>query len=246
VDEVSTQWQRWVIEQIGTLLALAPTLAVLPKRTRIHEVFEHALQQMRQEGQSSFARGLGITRTTSWGWLTRRTIPELSTLLSLCATWKISLYDCFFKDVATLSLHPEAGMPEPSRDKRQLRGRTVWKASQVQDALEAIFTNDEFPPPSLAEVARRLKSTSVTLRKYHREICDAITERYQTALVTKRQANMQRFRQEAKQAAYQIMAQGKRPTIKRLALVLTKPGILRNPKMREVWQEVLREIDENA
>jgi TniQ protein len=246
VDEVNTQWQRWVTEQIGTLLALAPILAVLPKRTRIHEVFEHALQQMRLEGQSSFARGLGITRTTSWGWLTRRSIPELSTLLSLCATWKISLYDCFFQDVTTLSLHPETGMPKPSKDKHQPRGRTVWNASQVQDALEVIFTNDEFPPPSLTEVARRLESTSVTLRKYHRELCDAITERYQTALVSKRQANMQRFRQEAKQAAYQIMAQGKRPTIRRLVLVLTKPGILRNPKMRDVWQEVLREIDGNA
>ncbi len=245
-DEATLIWQQWVTEQLGNLLALAPTVVVPPPRTRIHEVLRHALQQMGPERpgrHKEFARSLGVVRGTYSTWLSKQDIPQLETLLSMCARWKISLYECLFENVMALTLHSDLGISGPSKYKYQRSVRGSWGTPQVQDALEAILTDDEFPPPSLGAVARRLGCYPASLRQHHREVCNALMERYQIYLQTKKQTDLQQYCEEVKQAARHIASQGKRPNSHQLAKVLKKPGILRAPEIREVWQEVLREFD---
>ncbi len=245
-DEATLSWQRWVTEQLGTLFALAPTVVAPPPRTRIHEVLRYALQQMgpeRPRRHKEFARRLGVVRATYSTWLSRQVIPPLETLLSICARWNISLCEFLFEDVSALVLHAELGVSGPRKDNHQQNGRGSWGTPQIRDALEAILTNDEFPPPSLGAVARRLGCSPASLRQHHKEVCHALTKRYQAYLQTKKQADLQHYCDEVRQAAQHLASQGKRPNSNQLGKVLKKPGILRSPEIREAWQEVLWEFD---
>jgi transcriptional regulator with XRE-family HTH domain len=245
-DEAHLRWQRWVTEQRGNLFALAPTVVAPPPRTRIHEVLRYALQQMGPERpgrHKEFARSLGVVRATYSTWLSRQIIPPLETLLSICAHWNISLYACIFEDVSALVLHAESGVSGLLKDKHQQNGRGSWGTPQIQDALEAILTNDEFPPPSLGAVARRLGCHPASLLQHHKEVCNALTKRYQAYLQTKKRIDLRHYCEEVRQAAQHIVSQGMRPNSNQLAKVLKKPGILRAPEIREAWQEVLREFD---
>ena len=245
-DEAEMAWQRWVTEQLGNLFALAPTVIAPPPRTRIHEVLRRALQQRGPERpgcHQEFARSLGVIRATYSTWLSRQIIPPLETLLSICARWNITLYECLFEDVSALVLHAELGVSDERMDKHQQNGKSSWGTLQIRETLEAILTNEEFPPPSLGAVARRLGCYPASLRQHHKEVCNALTKRYQAYLQTKKQTDLQHYCEEVRQAARHIASQGIRPNANQLGKVLKKPGILRSSEIREAWQEVLREFD---
>jgi AraC-like DNA-binding protein len=245
-DEAEMAWQQWATEQLGNLFALAPTVVAPPPRTRIHEVLRRALQHMGPERpgrHNEFARSLGVVRATYSTWLSRQIIPPLETLLSICARWNISLYECLFEDVSALVLHAELGVSGPRKGKHQQNGKGSWGTPQIREALEAILTNEEFPPPSLGAVARRLGCSPASLLQHHKEVCNALTKRYQAYLQTKKQTDLQHYCEEVRQAARHIASQGMRPNANQLGKVLKKPGILRSSEIREAWQEVLREFD---
>jgi transcriptional regulator with XRE-family HTH domain len=245
-DEAEMSWQQWVTEQLGYLLALAPTIAVPPPRTRIHKVLRNALQHMGPERpgrHKEFAQRLGVAQGTYSTWLSRQIIPPLETLLSICARWNISLYECLFEDVSSLVLHAELEVSGPLKDKRQKNGNGSWGTPQIREALEATMANDEFPPPSLGAVAQRLGCYRESLLRHHKEVCNALTKRYQAYLQTKKQTDLQHYCEEVRQAALHIASQGVRPNANQLGKVLKKPGILRSSEIREVWREVLREFD---
>ncbi len=50
---------------------------------------------------------------------------------------------------------------------------------RIQCELETIVTGDEIPPPSMSEVARRLKQPQTTLYRRFLDLCGMIVERYQ-------------------------------------------------------------------
>jgi DNA polymerase III epsilon subunit-like protein len=153
------------------------------------------------------------------------------------------LYEFLFEDVSTLVLHAELGVSGPQKNKHQQSRRGFWGTPQIREALEAILACDEFPPPSLAAVARRLGCDRASLLPHHKEVCNALTKRYQAYLQTKKQTDLQHYCEEVRQAARHIVSQGMRPNANQLGKVLKKPGILRSAEIREAWQEILREFD---
>ncbi len=53
---------------------------------------------------------------------------------------------------------------------------------------------------------------------------------------------MQEYREEIKQIALQLQTQGVALTQKHIAPHMTQPGILRDPKVRELLREVCHEL----
>ena len=127
--------------------------------------------------------------------------------------------------------------------KPQAAAPGTWSTPQVRQTLEAILTTDEDPPPSLKQVAKLLGCAPRSLSKHHPELCRAISARYLAAIQERKQVTLQQRCEEVRQAARQLAAQGKRPTRKKLAEVLTQPGMLRSPEIREAGRTVLQEID---
>lgn len=58
------------------------------------------------------------------------------------------------------------------------RGSQSFEAEKLRRALEAVLSGDEKPPPSMAEVARRLQYTHTYLIKLFPDLCRLISERH--------------------------------------------------------------------
>jgi hypothetical protein len=242
-SDVNRSQQLWITEQMETILALAPVLEVFPVRDRIYEVLMHFCQQTNQGRLKPFARSLNLPWGTVAGWIYRKEIPRLETLLSICTTWGISLRTCLLDEMATLSVYPAKEASDLLKEKPQPITRGFWNTPQTRQTLETALASNENPPPSINEVSMQIGCYSKTLRKYFPELCHAISIRYLQYVHERKQAAVEYHCEEVRQAAWQIVAQGKRPTRNKLATVLAKPGILRSPKIRKAWQSVLSEID---
>ncbi|HEY1351931.1 MAG TPA: hypothetical protein VGF67_20110 [Ktedonobacteraceae bacterium] len=243
MNETEMYRQRWIAEQLGDLLAVTPTIAVPPTRTRVREVLDHFCQQMSQGNRKAFARGLNLPWSTFSMWKSRQCLPNFEVFLSICAAGEVPLQACMFDEVATLSFQPRGKAQRYRKDRQPQAKSQCCKSSQIQQALEMILKSDEDPPPSLKEVAQRLGFTTKSLQKHFPELCCAIVARRQAFLQKRKQITMQQRYEEVSHAARQLATQGKRPTHKNLVEVLPKPGILRSPEIRQAWQAVLREFD---
>lgn len=244
VDKDALYSQEWITEQLGTILALAPKLESPPSRTRIHAVLQHFCQQMSHGNVNAFARKLKIHETTVLYWFNRGFIPQLELLLTLCAISGVSLKACLLDEMTSLRYLPESHVPKIERTKKQHRKAPENANNQhIRHTLQMTLASDEEPPPSLKEVARRLKISPYYLRKYHLDLCEAISDRYWNFTRRYQQTMRQQKIEEVCQLAHQLVAQGERPSEKTMHKLLSKPGVLRSSLIREAWKSILREYD---
>lgn len=245
-DASVLRWQQWVAEQLGAIFALAPTLNAPPTPTSIYEMFILVYQRMSQPPLRAFARSLGIPYVTVRAWMHHQQLPLLETLLSVCARYEISLKACLYGEITSCSFSAGGEILRPQENKHQPVASNTWNSPQVRSKLEAILNNDDEPPPSLKEVARQFRCSTTSVRRYHPELARAISARYLRFVQQRKRATVEHYCEEVRQAARQLVAQGKHPTRGRLTKMLKKPGILRSPEARKAWKEVLREVNENT
>jgi hypothetical protein len=100
------------------------------------------------------------------------------------------------------------------------------------------------PPPTLTEVAKRLGQGTPVLYKCHPTACRAISARYKEYAQQRTATRVQHYRVELREAALQLREKGVSPTRGRIEPLLRSPGILRDPKVRQILVEVCREIEE--
>jgi AraC-like DNA-binding protein len=191
----------------------------------------------------AFARELGVPWSTFATWFGRREIPQLETLLRLSTIWGVSLKACLLDEMTSLHYLPGSQVPKIERGKRHRKAPVNANNPHIRHTLQMILASDEEPPLSLHKVAQQLGISSYHLRKYHLELSNAISARYRVYIQRRQQTTMQQQSEEVCQAARQLVAQGERPTRKKLAEILSKPGILRSPEIRQAWKDVLREFD---
>jgi len=124
--------------------------------------------------------------------------------------------------------------------------KTEIDRESIHQFLEEIMIRNEDPPPSIPEVTRRLGFAShniYLLYECHRDACSTITARRRAYLKQRREARMQGYREEIKQIALQLQTHGVALTQKHIAPHMAQPGILRDPKVRELLREVCHELE---
>jgi hypothetical protein len=223
------QWQVWVVEAVGELLAAAPRLPTAPRPERIAVAINTYIQQSAEGRASVLARSLRLANCTVGSWRHGRSIPKLPLLLRICY--------CF--GTAPLRLLTEDGIvadgtrrrpwaPEASAASHRAHHRR-FDVEGLRQTLETVLASSEQPPPSMREVARRLGYAHSQLQACFPELCHAISERYLTYQRVRGAQRMQQQCDEVRQAAMRIHAQGLYPSASRIALQLSVPGIIRHP-----------------
>jgi hypothetical protein len=235
-----TIWFCWCAEQIETLLALAPTLTNLPSRARIHEGLTAVLDQISQGRKMTFARLVGLSEKMVGDWFYHQQLPSVENLLRVCFAVNLSLHDFLLKKPMICSLRSEGTRGLWSRGSRQ-HAHGFWKSDQVRAMLEVIAMSEEIPPPSLKAVARRLGGDPDSLKTYHPVPSQAISARYAAYMSAKKQTTEQQHCAEVQKAVHQLIEQNIPPTGRNVALILSKPGILRSSVMREARRVAIRE-----
>jgi hypothetical protein len=234
-------WLKWCAEQVGTLLALVPTLTNRPGRARIDEGLPALLEQISQGRKMTFARLVGLSEKMVGSWFYLQQLPSVENLLRICFAVNLPLQDFLLaKEQITCALRSEGTQDLWDRGSRR-SARGFWKSTQVRERLEEIAMSEEVPPPSLASVARSLGGDPYYLKKYHPVPCQGISDRYSAYMSTKKLMTEQRHCDAVQDAVRRLIEQNIPPTGRNVALVLPKPGILRSSVVREARRAAIRE-----
>ena len=119
--------------------------------------------------------------------------------------------------------------------------KKVNKQQKIQPILEASL--QEYPPPSLLEVTRRLgyKNNSY-LYRYFPDLSRSISKRYQEHSIASGQQKRERIRQEIFDIAQLLHNQGYKPTPSRVTKLLKKPRVILSSYARSYLREVQQSL----
>ncbi len=130
--------------------------------------------------------------------------------------------------------------PELSRAITQRRRAMADRGSQ-QKELEGILARDGHPL-SLEEVARRLGTSSSSLRKRFPELCATISARYMAFRKNGHEERIKRICDEVRRATLSVHSRGDYPSITRVGALLCSPARFRMPEARNAWREIMQEL----
>ncbi|MEH2283046.1 MAG: TniQ family protein [Nostoc sp.] len=146
-----------------------------------------------------------------------------------------------YKRTTVLYYHAQDLCPEIIA--RHADYQVAKRLKKMQWELEAVLKSQEYPPPSMKEVARRLGKKSVhSLPNNFPELCSAISVRYASYVQERRTERVKKLSQEVRQVALQLHLEGVEPTASRISVLLKKPGSILQKQVFAAVREVRREL----
>ena len=116
------------------------------------------------------------------------------------------------------------------------------RLEKIQSALKTILESQEYPPPALHEVAKRIDISVPALNRHCPELCKVIAARRDSYRKERQMKRVQELRQEVRQVALKLNAEGVEPTASRISVHLTKPGSILQKEVVSAVREVRREL----
>jgi Fe-S-cluster containining protein len=123
---------------------------------------------------------------------------------------------------------------------RAIAAKRHADTEHLQKMLEAIMVNDENPPPSMREVARRLGYSVQVLCRHFPAMCRAISERYSAYRTHRRDETVRRICDEVRSAVLRLHAQGEYPSLRKVRSLLGKPHDMLRKEAHQAWKEALQ------
>ena len=150
-------YELWSAEQIGALIAAAPSLAVPPTKEVVTASIKHCCDLWLEGNGRSLAHLLGGSNTRGPRWYHGRVIPPLPTLVRLSYLTRLPLLQ-LMTNAAGVAEHLRQHQPTVNPASRlPIRPplRATLPGFQQLEAQMTVATH-ELPPPSMKEMARRL------------------------------------------------------------------------------------------
>lgn len=260
LSEEEWHWQSWVTAGLGALLAAGPTLQQAPERGIIAQRIEEYRVALGFPNLRQLALHVGVDYKTLRCWALYGIVPELAQLLQLCFRLRttplpfLTGTDLAVGDVpvawsAQGTLGPELRPgPEdapssavPLRKPRR-RNKTDAELGRLRNVLEAVATGGTLPPPSVKEVARRLKCSNTYLVKQFPELCARIHEQYVRYVGARKLRRDLEITRDVEAAVMKLHRRGEYPSYSRVEAELPGAKGMRGPLARKVWHRKLREL----
>jgi transcriptional regulator with XRE-family HTH domain len=232
----------WIEQAVGELLVAAPDLPCSPSREQLVRAIDASVDRIAGGNRRAWARTLGLRMETVACWAGGRTIPSLGLLLRVCSALGTTPLRFLRGDVGGPDRPTARPLSVPGVPRRPRWARPEPHRQAMRCALEAILAGEEEPPPSLREVAQRLGETTAYLRRHLPDLCRAISERHLREQMRQGSQSRERLRDEIRQAAYRVHAQGRYPSTHRVAQLLNQPVAIRSKPARAAWREVVQEL----
>jgi transcriptional regulator with XRE-family HTH domain len=226
-------------ELFSVAAALTPTL-IHPDRIAVS--INSCVGLIAKGNAAEFARQLHLEQAEVQRWQQRSTIPQLETLLWICARLEISLLQFFMGDLEEASVNQMLSREQAPIFSKKHRKHSCFEHESAKQALEAIIQRMEDPPPSMYEVARRLGYPRATLYARFPEYCRSIGQRYRKYRAERWKKHVQGICEQVREAAYSLYIQGYYPKENDVKKMITTRGAFKMPEVREVWKEILRDL----
>jgi transcriptional regulator with XRE-family HTH domain len=239
-------WDLWVAQQVGVLLALAPTLPTPTQATGASalDAFVRAHCGDKTGAYGLFARTVGIHANLLCAWRTGRSRPTLDLLLRVCYALGVSSEAFLVSDTNSLTVAVGPVALRASRRKpRQLPG--TYDTERLWREVEALLADAPSPPPSVAEMARRLGCPSAVLARLFPAACRAIADRYRAYRAHVRDDRMHHLAADLKEVMTQYDAAGVYPSGRRVRARLQRRVHPRNRDYNRLRHQILQELGWN-
>lgn len=233
---INDEWQKWVYQEIGSLLRLAPVLTVKPMKRNISQSIQACVSEISAGNIASFARILGLPKVTVWGWYQESSLPTLENLLSITYYLKIPLVDMLFNEVKFNSIN--SNLKEKSIiPKTRLQN---FEEEKVRIYLEEELNNKK-EPLSLQQVAKGLNLDKRTIANHFPHYCKAISKRYLNYKNKCKQERHDQDCEEVEEITSKLIGMGVYPSRRMVESYASKPAILRNQEVQSFWKSILND-----
>jgi transcriptional regulator with XRE-family HTH domain len=226
------EWQLWIGQAVGELLASVPDLITIPDQDVFSTSISVHVNRAMRGNFSEFARQVQFHRRTVWEWAQGLQVPKLDTLLRICSyfgTTPIYLFMGNLHGIAQIKKDLFGRKPLTEQAHRQFKRFEVEK---LRNALELVLRSEEYPPPSMREVAHRLNHDQSHLRIHFPDLCRAISVRYLAYQQAQRQRRLEEMSAKVQQTAQVLHEQGYSLSERQVGKMLGKRGIFKEDAAR--------------
>jgi len=113
---------------------------------------------------------------------------------------------------------------------------------KMQNVLENVLQKNEYPPPSMREVAKREGYSVQLLARTFPKLTRAISNRYKEYRHNLKASRTEKLRQKVRQVALQLDEQGIEPTGAAIAKCLSKPKLILQHTAIDALREIRKEL----
>ncbi|BAT53463.1 TetR family transcriptional regulator [Nostoc sp. NIES-3756] len=232
------EFEIWITNTLGELLAKSPHLTLSPSKDNISKAICAYVDKVAEGNIAAFARQLQVPRNTVWLWCKGQNLPSIKAVLHVCYSLRISLLDFLNFEEDLVDSLSTLRLPLPQTKANRKKSIKPFEADEVKQNLEAVLESNEFPAPSMEEVARRLQCDRRSIFKYFPDLCHAISSRYLSDRKAILENKIEQCCEEIRQITLNLHNQGIYPSEKSVSEQMTMPGYLRYRKVRLALQEI--------
>lgn len=197
------EWQLWVVNRCGELLAASSQAASPPRRDSPQRVLAAVLAELSAAEVGALQDGLNISRSGFQRWQCGASLPRLPDLLKICYRLDLSLLALLNEGtrkspVRIVRAAPERFIPafKPRRPPCQLH------PGELERSLQAALESN--PPVSVSAVIRQLGLEKTgSLCKRFPTLCAAVAKRYaeyrKTLLASRKEAAIREVQRVARE-----------------------------------------------
>lgn len=237
------QCHIWVANSLGNLIAQAPDKSSSLPRETIKKALMAKVLKYTNGNLLAFGDLIGVSQIDLTQWYLGKTIPTLDKLAKICYRLNTSISEFLQVDIPPQTTHRIAPLslnspPQPptftSRRNKE----------RICTLLQSLLNQNEYPFPSVREVARRYHFGLATLYRHAPDLCRTISARYRHDKKQIQQEAIGLGCSEVRRLAVELYAQGITPSVKNLASVMTNPEALWHEEVLETLNEVRYSLGE--
>lgn len=228
----------WIASQVGPLLTAHYTLAA----PATPQDFRSVLRQLAcvYGGIHVLARRIQTKDGVVHHWLNKSCTWQLTSVLRISAMTGIPALG-LLTGSTVCSFEPHRDLSPILATKSLTRPQRRFDRAAIQAALEAVLNGDEYPPPSAAEVGRRLGYPRATLEQHLPELCAAISARYTQARSAQGAARLEQVCNEVKQAVLDLHERGIYPSGNKVNALLGR-SVLQEQTIYRFFKHLRQEL----
>lgn len=163
------------INSLGELIAQSPSVNSPPARNRISNVLSTYINQVFEANIAAASRFLKIEKATLSSWCKGKAIPKLNHLILLTQNLDISMIDFLTSDKLLADFKNNFSASEPivlKHSRKSYKKISIIRKQVLNIVLQEVI--NEEPPPSLEDVALRLRYRPLVLQYHFPELCQKI------------------------------------------------------------------------
>ncbi|HDR6309116.1 TPA: TniQ family protein [Bacillus cereus] len=185
-----------------------------------------------------FARNLNLAKTTLWDWCNGKVLPPLSRVLEICYLFNVSPVNFYIEDISVNKeqIAFNAGAYSKDTKKRVIKFDYDTALSILQKYAHYSDSNI-----SMNVLAKQLGYSKRTLYNHFPNLCKAISAKNASVIKEKTTqvyvGNCLMIDQHVKS----LIQQGVYPSRRRIEEMANKPGLLKDKKLRDYFNELIED-----